>query len=259
MLKIVKSLLSSSSLSCILYTKFYYFPKPFSLKQVTRVIKQRVIIINRGSMPRKRTGKKVMQFFPSSVWNVTAWRHSRQRPHWLIALVGGGGADEEVYILRSPGIAASPISLLYMRGVCGRSLTAGKILFTGRQACSLYLVLWLCVMNGPCNDLEPKFFLFCDFSSLMKKIITLSISTNSLSPRLTYDAFQDIPSGEEEPQLRGTHQSGSRRSWTAASWPSSRPPAALLQSQSWWSPPHSCTSPPHPPGKKKDVNVTRWE
>ena len=29
-------------------------------------------------------------------------------------------------------------------GVCGRSLTAGKILFTGRQTCSLYLVLRLC-------------------------------------------------------------------------------------------------------------------
>ena len=43
-----------------------------------------------------------------------------------------------------PGIAASPISLLSMGGVCGRSLTAGKILFTGRQTCSLYLVLWLC-------------------------------------------------------------------------------------------------------------------
>ena len=28
-------------------------------------------------------------------------------------------------------------------GVCGWSLTAGKILFTGRQTCSLYLVLWL--------------------------------------------------------------------------------------------------------------------
>ena len=39
------------------------------------------------------------------------------------------------------GIAASPISRLSMGGVCGRSLTAGKILFTGRQTCSLYLVL----------------------------------------------------------------------------------------------------------------------
>ena len=28
--------------------------------------------------------------------------------------------------------------------VCGRSLTAGKILYTGRQTCSLYSVLWLC-------------------------------------------------------------------------------------------------------------------
>ena len=29
-------------------------------------------------------------------------------------------------------------------GVCGLSLTARKILFIGRQTCSLYLVLWLC-------------------------------------------------------------------------------------------------------------------
>ena len=50
----------------------------------------------------------------------------------------------EVCILRSPGIAASPISLLSMGGVCGRSLSAGKILFAGRQTCSLYLVLCLC-------------------------------------------------------------------------------------------------------------------
>ena len=53
----------------------------------------------------------------------------------------GGGAAGEVCILPSPGIAASPISLLSMGGVCGRSLTAGKILFAGRQTCSLYLVL----------------------------------------------------------------------------------------------------------------------
>ena len=45
----------------------------------------------------------------------------------------------------SPGLAASPISLLSMGGVCGRSLTERKIIFTGRQTCSLYLVLWLCV------------------------------------------------------------------------------------------------------------------
>ena len=31
-----------------------------------------------------------------------------------------------------------------MGGVCGRSLTAGKIFFTGRQTCTIYLVLWLC-------------------------------------------------------------------------------------------------------------------
>ena len=85
-----------------------------------------------------------MQFFPTAVCNVTAWRHSRLRAHWLMALVEGEGAEGELCILRSPGIAASSISLLSMGRVCGRSLTAGKILFTGRQICSLYLVLWLC-------------------------------------------------------------------------------------------------------------------
>ena len=50
------------------------------------------------------------------------------------------GADGEVCIQRSPGIAP-PIYLLSMGGICGRILTAGKILFSGRQTCSLYLVL----------------------------------------------------------------------------------------------------------------------
>ena len=80
--------------------------------------------------------------------NVTAWRHSRLRAHLLMALIRGeGGAEGEVCILHSQGIAVSPISLLSMGGVCGRSLMAGKILFSGRQTCSLYLVLWLCAPN----------------------------------------------------------------------------------------------------------------
>ena len=64
-----------------------------------------------------------------------------------MALYEGRGAEGEVCILRFPGIAASSISLLFMGGVCGRSLTAGKILFTESQTCSLYLVLWLCGHN----------------------------------------------------------------------------------------------------------------
>ena len=40
-----------------------------------------------------------------------------------------------------------------MGGVCGRSLTEGKILFTGRQTCSLYLVLWLCDYDPSPNQL----------------------------------------------------------------------------------------------------------
>ena len=53
----------------------------------------------------------------------------------------GERAEGEVCILRSPGIGASPISLLSMGVVCGRILTAEKIIFTVRQTCSLYLVL----------------------------------------------------------------------------------------------------------------------
>ena len=41
------------------------------------------------------------------------------RAHWPMVLVGGEGgrAEGEVCILRSPGIVASPIYLLSMRGV----------------------------------------------------------------------------------------------------------------------------------------------
>ena len=106
----------------------------------------RVLILNRGSMPRKRTGRKWpktgRKIFPTRMGNVTAWRHQRLRAHWLMSLVGGGGGvtEREACILRSPGIVASPISLLSMGGVCERTITAGKILFTGRQTCSLYLL-----------------------------------------------------------------------------------------------------------------------
>ena len=82
---------------------------------------------------------------PQSRHKTTRESHSRLHTHRLIALVGeGGGGEGEVCILRTPGVAASPISLLSMGGVSGRSLTVEKILFTGRQTCSLYLVLWLC-------------------------------------------------------------------------------------------------------------------
>ena len=44
--------------------------------------------------------------------------------------------------------SGSHLSFVYgsTRGVCGRSLTAGNILFTGRPKCSLYIVLGLCDM-----------------------------------------------------------------------------------------------------------------
>ena len=48
------------------------------------------------------------------------------------------------------GIPRELQRLLYLIGYgstggdCGRSLTVGKILITGKQTYSLYLVLWLC-------------------------------------------------------------------------------------------------------------------
>ena len=79
----------------------------------------------------------MMQIFPTRMCNVTAWRHSRLLAHWLMALQWR----------RAEGGLQRLLSLIGYGStwrVCGRSLMAGKILFTGRQTCSLYLVLWLC-------------------------------------------------------------------------------------------------------------------
>ena len=95
----------------------------------------RVIILNRGSMPCKKTGGKWCNSSrPQCTTSLDTARSLANGPSW-------GGWER--CILRSPGIAASPVSFLSMGGACGRSLTAEKILFTGRQTCSLYLVLWL--------------------------------------------------------------------------------------------------------------------
>ena len=50
-------------------------------------------------------------------------------------------------------------------GVCGQSLTAGKILFTGRQTCSLYLVLWLCDYSTRWAVYSKCIFLFWELVS----------------------------------------------------------------------------------------------
>ena len=90
----------------------------------------------RKSISSQTNRKKLMQIFPDqnvqrhSVTSLETARSLANDPSFSVG---------QVCILRSPGIAASPISLLSMGGVCGR-----KILFTGRQTCSLYLVLWLC-------------------------------------------------------------------------------------------------------------------
>ena len=79
------------------------------------------MILNRGSMP-PRDWEESDANFPDQNLQRHSGRHSRLHAHWLMALVGGGG-------WAFPG---NLLSLLFMEGVCGWSLTAGKILFTGR-------------------------------------------------------------------------------------------------------------------------------
>ena len=72
--------------------------------------------------------------------NVTAWLHY-ETARSLANDHSGGGAEGEF----PENCSVSYLSFVYGSNgrVCGRSLTAGKILFTGRQTCSFYLVLWL--------------------------------------------------------------------------------------------------------------------
>ena len=97
----------------------------------------------RESMPSQKNRKKLMQIFPTRMCNVTAWRQSRLRAHWLMTLVEGGwgGIPRELQRL------LSLIGYGSTGGVSGRSLTVRKILFTWRQTCSLYFVLWLCGLS----------------------------------------------------------------------------------------------------------------
>ena len=87
--------------------------------------KHRVIILNRGSMPRNRTG------------GITSLETAR-------SLANDPSLLRENYVFCVPRrewyCSVSYLSL-FIGGVCGRSLTPGKILFGGRQTCSLYLAL----------------------------------------------------------------------------------------------------------------------
>ena len=61
-----------------------------------------------------------MQIFPTALCNITAWRHSRLRAHWLMALVGGGGCGRSMYSAFPGNCSVSYLSFVY-----GRSLWAG--------------------------------------------------------------------------------------------------------------------------------------
>ena len=126
----------------------------------------RVIIKkNRRSMPRSQEiEKKVMQFFPTAVCNVTAWRHSSLRAHWLMTLVGGGGLREKYLFSAFPGNC----SITYLSFVYGRSLWAelnGRENSLHWKANILHLLSIMTLWSSPtCNVYQGPFKLrlFCD-------------------------------------------------------------------------------------------------
>ena len=85
---------------------------------------------------------------------------SRPECATLMALVGGGGRGlRDKYVFCVPRELQRLLSLFCLC-LCGRSSTAGKILFTWRQTCSLYLVLWLCasICKNNIFSVVSKFF-----------------------------------------------------------------------------------------------------
>ena len=91
------------------------------------------------------------QFFPTAVCNVTAWSHWRLRAHWLMALVGvrGGGYGRIMYSAFPRNCSVSYLSFVYGKSLWVELNGEGNSLYTGRQTCSLYLVLWLCAFRFP--------------------------------------------------------------------------------------------------------------
>ena len=76
-------------------------------------------------------------------------------------------------------------------GVCGQSLTAGKILCTGRQTGSLYLVLWIC---GGTWAVVPKGCL-CRSAPLPQETLQFSFSGSGFCPWYWQNSIGMFPSG----------------------------------------------------------------
>ena len=114
-------------------------------------LNHRVIILLERACLHTKIGRNLCEFSrPECSTSHETARSLANGPSW-----GGGGGElwrgggwRRSMCSAFPGnCSVSYLSFLSMRGVCGRSLTAGKILFTERQTCSLYLVLWLCGVN----------------------------------------------------------------------------------------------------------------
>ena len=78
-----------------------------------------------------------------SVTSLETARLLANGPNW------GEGAEGEVCILRFPGIAASPISLLSMGGFCGRSFNGEEnSLHWKAHMLPLFSIMTLCLQQS---------------------------------------------------------------------------------------------------------------
>ena len=105
----------------------------------TKVLSHRVIILLERAYLHNRIGRNWCKFSRPEYENETA----RSLANGPIVAGGWGGIPRELQRL------LSLIGYGSTGGVCGRSLTERNILFTGTQTCSLYLVLWLCMLSVP--------------------------------------------------------------------------------------------------------------
>ena len=130
-------------LTCVEYSYNYLFQSILHFLSSLFHFLSRVIILLQKACLYNRIGRNWGKFsWPECATSLETARSLINDPSGA----GGGGGGE------FPGnCSVSYLSFIYgsTGGVCGRSLTAGKIFFTSRQTCSLYIVLWVCDTN--CN------------------------------------------------------------------------------------------------------------
>ena len=109
------------------------------------------------SIPSQYNIKKLIQIFPTGMCNVTAWRHSRLRVHWLIALVGEGGGGlcwGRCMHFAFPGnCSVSYLSFIHGRGLWAELNGGENSLHWKANMLPLFSIMTLCLGTGLYLDL----------------------------------------------------------------------------------------------------------